>query len=68
MRCHYYNEFGHFVRECSKKNRDENKAGHFNGMSTDYYGDGTQGKTMMMMYLPLYTVKGVRAQQPHNSY
>ena len=39
MRCHYCNEFGHFVRECSKKNRDENKAGHFNGMSMDYYGD-----------------------------
>ena len=31
MRCHYCNEFGQFVRECSKKNRDENKAGHFNG-------------------------------------
>ena len=40
MRCHYCNEFGHFVRECSKKSRDENKAGHFNGMSIDYYGDG----------------------------
>ena len=39
MRCHYCNEFGHFVRECSKINRDENKAGHFSGMSMDYYGD-----------------------------
>ena len=37
MRCHYCNEYGHFIRECSKKNRDENKTGHFNGMSTDYY-------------------------------
>ena len=37
MRCHYCNEFGHFIRECSKKNRDENKTGHFNGMSMDYY-------------------------------
>ena len=39
MRCHYYNEYGHFIRECSKKNRDENKTGHFNGMSMDYYED-----------------------------
>ena len=39
MRCHYCNEFGHFIREYSKKNRDENKTGHFNGMSMDYYGD-----------------------------
>ena len=37
MRCHYCNEYGHFTRECSKKNRDENKTGHFNGMSMDYY-------------------------------
>ena len=37
MRCHYCNEYGHFIRECSKKNRDENKTGHFNGMSMDYY-------------------------------
>ena len=39
MRCHYCNEFGHFIRECSKKSTDENKAGHFNGMSIDYYED-----------------------------
>ena len=39
MRCHYCNEFGHFIRECSEKNRDENKTGHFNGMSMDYYED-----------------------------
>ena len=39
MRCHYCNEFGHFIRECSKKNRDENKTGHFNGMSMDYNED-----------------------------
>ena len=25
MRCHYCNEFGHFIRECSKKTRDEKK-------------------------------------------
>ena len=37
MRCHYCNEYGHFIRECSKKNRDENKTGHFNGMSMNYY-------------------------------
>ena len=37
MRCHDCNEFGHFIRECSKKNRYENKTGHFNGMSMDYY-------------------------------
>ena len=37
MRCLYCNEYGHFIRECSKKNRDENKTGHFNGMSMDYY-------------------------------
>ena len=37
MRCHYCNEYGHFIRECSKKNRDESKTGHFNGMSMDYY-------------------------------
>ena len=23
MRCHYCNEFGHFIRECSKRSRDE---------------------------------------------
>ena len=39
MRCHYCNEFGHFIRECSRKNRDENKTGHFNRMSMDYYED-----------------------------
>ena len=37
MRYHYCNEYGHFIRECSKKNRDENKTGQFNGMSMDYY-------------------------------
>ena len=54
MRCHYCNEYGHFIRECSKKNRDENETGHFNGMSMDYYeNDLYTGKTMMMMYLLL---------------
>ena len=33
MRCHYCNEFGHFVRECSKKNRDEKEARCFYGLS-----------------------------------
>ena len=39
MRCHYCNEFGHFIRECSKRNRDVKEARHFNGMSSDYYED-----------------------------
>ena len=39
MRCHYCNEFGHFIRECSKKTRDEKETGQFSGMSMDYYGD-----------------------------
>ena len=39
MRCHYCNEFGHFIRGCSKINRDEKEAIHFNGMSSDYYED-----------------------------
>ena len=39
MRCHYCNEFGHFIRECSKKTRDEKRTGQFSGMSMDYYGD-----------------------------
>ena len=26
MRCHYFNEFGHFIRECSKRNRDKKEA------------------------------------------
>ena len=39
IRCHYCNEFGHFIRECSKRNRDEKEAWHFNGMSSDYYED-----------------------------
>ena len=39
MICHYCSEFGHFVRECSKKNRDEKEARCFNGLSSDYYED-----------------------------
>ena len=39
MRCHYCNEFGHFIRDCSKKTRDEKKTGQFSGMSMDYYRD-----------------------------
>ena len=26
MRCHYFNEFGHLIRECSKRSRDEEEA------------------------------------------
>ena len=26
MRCHYCNEFGHFIRECSKRDRDKKEA------------------------------------------
>ena len=26
MRCHYCNEFGHFIRECLKRSRDEEEA------------------------------------------
>ena len=37
MRCHYCNEFGHFIRDCSKRNRDEEEARHFSGMNSDYY-------------------------------
>ena len=37
MRCHYCNEFGHFIRECSKKNRDEEEAQRFSGLNSDYY-------------------------------
>ena len=37
MRCHYCNEFGHFIRECSKRNRDEEEAQHFSSMNSDYY-------------------------------
>ena len=37
MRCHYYNKFGHFIRECFKRNRDEEEARCFGGMNSDYY-------------------------------
>ena len=26
MRCHYYNGFGHFIRECSKRNKSKKEA------------------------------------------
>ena len=35
MGCRCCGGYGHFIRECSKKNRDENGTGHFNGMSVD---------------------------------
>ena len=47
MRCHYCNEFGHFIRECSKKTRDEKKTGQFSGMIY------TLEKIMIMKYLLL---------------
>ena len=37
MRCHYCNEFGHFRRECSKRNRDEKEAQCFSSMNSDCY-------------------------------
>ena len=37
MRRHYYNDFGHFIRECSKRSRDEEEAQCFSGMGSDYY-------------------------------
>ena len=39
MRCHYCNEFSHFIRECSKRKRDEEVARCFSGMNSDYYED-----------------------------
>ena len=39
IRCHYCNEFGHFIRECSKREGDEKEARCFNGLSSDYYED-----------------------------
>ena len=35
MRCHYCNEFGHFIRECSKRSRDEEEACHFSGLNSE---------------------------------
>ena len=37
MRCYSCNEFGHFIRECSKRNRDEEEAQCFRGMNSDFY-------------------------------
>ena len=37
MRCHYCNEFGHFIRECSKRSRDEEETQCFSDLSSDYY-------------------------------
>ena len=37
MRCHYCNEFGHFIREYSKRSRDEEEAQCFSGMNSGYY-------------------------------
>ena len=31
------NEFGHFIRECSKRSRDEEEARCFSSMNSDYY-------------------------------
>ena len=40
MRCHHCNEFGHFIRECSKRSGDKEEAQHFSGMNSDYYENG----------------------------
>ena len=37
MMCHYCNQFGHFITECSKRNRDEEEAWHLSGLNSDYY-------------------------------
>ena len=37
MRCHYCNEFGHFITECSKRSGDEEEAWCFSGMNSEYY-------------------------------
>ena len=39
MKCHYCNEFGHFIRECLKRIEDEKNARHFSGMNADYFAD-----------------------------
>ena len=52
MRCHYCNEFGHFIRECSKRSRDEEEARHFSGLNSDYYeNDGTMMCMMKIMMM-----------------
>ena len=38
-RCFYCNEFGHFVKECSKKIEDE-RNGRYSRMDTDYHQEG----------------------------
>ena len=38
-RCFYYNEFGHFIKECSKKIEDE-RNGRYSRMDTDYHQEG----------------------------
>ena len=35
MRCHYCDEFGHFIRECSKRSRDKKEARCFSSMNSD---------------------------------
>ena len=40
MRCHYFNDFGHVIIECSKRSTDEKEAWHFSGMNSDYYKNG----------------------------
>ena len=37
MRCHYCNEFGHFIRECSKRIRDEEESRQFSSLNSEYY-------------------------------
>ena len=38
-RCFYCNEFGHFIKECSKKIEDE-RNGRYSRMDTDYHQEG----------------------------
>ena len=38
-RCYYCNEFGHFIKECSKKTEDE-RSRRYSRMDTDYHQEG----------------------------
>ena len=38
-RCFYCNEFGHFIKKCSKKTEDE-RSGRYSRMDSDYQQEG----------------------------
>ena len=38
-RCFYHNEFGHFIKECSKKTEDE-RSRRYSRMDSDYQQEG----------------------------